>query len=75
MTVEKTPYTVGVLALQGAFIEHIHLLNRIRLGKGSTFELRTVAVRTEADLESCDALVLPGGQPCVAPLSGQARLL
>jgi len=43
---------VGVLALQGAFREHVRLLRR--LGADAR------EVRTPAELEACDALVLPG---------------
>jgi pyridoxal 5'-phosphate synthase pdxT subunit len=45
---------VGVLALQGDVREHTHLLKDI----GAT----PVAVRTPADLEQVDSLVLPGGE-------------
>ena len=45
---------VGVLALQGAFEAHQHVLGELR------FE--TVQVRTPSDLESVDALVMPGGE-------------
>ena len=46
--------TVGVLALQGAFREHVQLLRR--LGADAR------EVRTPAELEACDALVFPGGE-------------
>jgi len=45
---------VGVLALQGAFREHVQAL--ARLGADA------VEVRTPADLAGVDALVLPGGE-------------
>lgn len=45
---------IGVLALQGAFHSHQELLNRI----GTP----TRQVRTPADLEQVDALVMPGGE-------------
>lgn len=45
---------VGVLALQGAFREHVQAL--ARLGADA------VEVRTPADLDGVDALVLPGGE-------------
>ena len=45
---------VGVLALQGAFREHVALLRA--LGADA------VEVRTPAELERCDGLVLPGGE-------------
>src|SRR5690242_213691 len=45
---------VGVLALQGAFVEHQAMLERIGA--------RARAVRLPADLEAVDALVIPGGE-------------
>jgi pyridoxal 5'-phosphate synthase pdxT subunit len=45
---------VGVLALQGAFAAHVHALTELGAA--------TVEVRTPADLERVDALVLPGGE-------------
>ncbi|KAI8078450.1 PdxT/SNO family [Thamnidium elegans] len=48
--------TVGVLALQGAFIEHIHMLNKIPEVK------EAIPVRTEEQLNSVDCLIIPGGE-------------
>lgn len=45
---------VGVLALQGAFEAHQHVLRDL--------EIETVQVRTPAELELVDALVMPGGE-------------
>jgi len=45
---------VGVLALQGAFIEHVHKLRALGV------EAREV--RLPADLEGLDALIIPGGE-------------
>lgn len=45
---------IGVLALQGAFIEHIHMLN----GLGA--EARQV--RLPSDLDGLDGLIIPGGE-------------
>jgi pyridoxal 5'-phosphate synthase pdxT subunit len=47
-------FTVGVLALQGAFDAH-----RQRL---ESLGVKSLLVRTPADLEQVDALVLPGGE-------------
>eukprot|EP00045_Choanoeca_perplexa_P005361 m.45274 g.45274 ORF g.45274 m.45274 type:complete len:141 (+) comp13080_c0_seq14:630-1052(+) len=47
--------TIGVLALQGAFREHIQRLNAL---EGVT----AIAVRRGAQLQEVDALVLPGGE-------------
>lgn len=45
---------VGVLALQGAFVEHIHILNDLGV------EAREV--RLPEQLEGLDGLILPGGE-------------
>jgi 5'-phosphate synthase pdxT subunit len=45
---------VGVLALQGAFEAHQHVLRDLGV--------ESVQVRTPSDLESVDALVMPGGE-------------
>jgi pyridoxal 5'-phosphate synthase pdxT subunit len=45
---------VGVLALQGAFIEHIELLRQVGV--------EAVPVRRPADLDGVSGLVLPGGE-------------
>lgn len=45
---------IGVLALQGAFIEHLHILRR--LGVEST------EVRLPRQLETLDGLIIPGGE-------------
>jgi 5'-phosphate synthase pdxT subunit len=51
----KKPIRVGVLALQGGFIEHINHLQSLQV---DTFE-----IRKKADLQlSSDGLVLPGGE-------------
>ncbi len=66
-----TTITVGVLALQGAFKEHLDLLRqasqqlvsrREKQVKGEDVKWRFIEVRTEADLWSCDALIIPGGE-------------
>ena len=45
---------IGVLALQGAFIEHIEILKR--LGAQAT------AVRRPEDLKDLDGIIIPGGE-------------
>src|SRR5262245_47494005 len=54
MTTNSLTPKVGVLAVQGDFAAHAGMLHALG---ADTFEVRTVA-----DLESCDALVLPGGE-------------
>jgi 5'-phosphate synthase pdxT subunit len=45
---------IGVLALQGAFIEHIHILQRLGI--------ETVEVRLPEELDGLDGLIIPGGE-------------
>ncbi|MBI5232580.1 MAG: pyridoxal 5'-phosphate synthase glutaminase subunit PdxT [Coriobacteriales bacterium] len=45
---------IGVLALQGAFREHIVTLEAL--------DVRAVAVRLPEQLEGCEGLVIPGGE-------------
>lgn len=52
--------TVGVLALQGAFAEHEAAF--AALPESTRRRLRVAQVRTVAELEWCDALVIPGGE-------------
>lgn len=63
-----TPLTVGILALQGAFIEHEAALHRL----DRTIDV--VLVKTPEDLEKCQALIIPGGESTtialLAKLSG-----
>merc|ERR1719163_1942058 len=49
------PLKVGVLAIQGGFAEHMQALERHSGVEG-------VEVRTPAELELVDALILPGGE-------------
>ena len=55
---------VGVLALQGAFHEHLKLLQVA--AKDVTFDAhitwKFLEVRTPRELACCDALVMPGGE-------------
>jgi len=50
--------TIGILALQGAFVEHEVVLQKLSVGK----RVVVVQVRTTTDLDQCDALVIPGGE-------------
>ena len=45
---------IGVLAMQGDFEEHIKLLERV--------DVDAHEVRTEAELDTCDGLIIPGGE-------------
>lgn len=50
--------TIGILALQGAFIEHQTSLERLNLNRN----IRVLQVRTKEDLDQCSALIIPGGE-------------
>ena len=56
--------TIGVLALQGAFQEHIQLLRRATavVGPGNDSTWKFKEVRTVGELSQCDALIIPGGE-------------
>jgi 5'-phosphate synthase pdxT subunit len=45
---------IGVLALQGDFIEHIHVLERLGV--------EAIPVRKPGELEGLDGLIVPGGE-------------
>jgi 5'-phosphate synthase pdxT subunit len=45
---------IGVLAIQGDFTEHIHMLQHL--------EVEAVEVRLPSQLESLDGLIIPGGE-------------
>lgn len=60
--------TVGVLALQGAFIEHIKKLRRLGVN--------TREVRLPTDLDELDGLIIPGGESTtIGKLAVQFRLI
>ena len=66
---------IGVLALQGAFIEHIKLLDKASIQLPET-TWRFVEVRTPADLSTCDGLIIPGGESTtVALVASRSGLL
>jgi 5'-phosphate synthase pdxT subunit len=46
--------TIGVLALQGAFIEHVHMLRKLGV--------EAVEVRLPEQLDALDGLIIPGGE-------------
>ncbi|KAK4945751.1 Senecionine N-oxygenase [Elasticomyces elasticus] len=71
--------TIGVLALQGAFLEHLNLLKRAAgqlksQGFEDTFDF--TEVRNVQQLERCDALIIPGGESTTMSLvAAQSGLL
>ena len=54
---------IGVLAVQGAFIEHISMLSL--LSNQINEEIECVELRQKRDLEGIDGLILPGGESTV----------
>ena len=58
--------TVGVLALQGAFVEHISLLQQAASADLAVqypdIYFDFITVRTPSELQLCQALILPGGE-------------
>lgn len=72
---KRSNVTVGVLALQGAFNEHVQLLRQaaqILVAQEVTKKNWTFKeIRTEAELKSCDALIIPGGESTTISLVAQ----
>lgn len=56
--------TIGVLALQGAFSEHIQLLRHAAssLPAANHLKFQFIEVRTPQELAQCDGLIIPGGE-------------
>ena len=74
--------TVGVLALQGGFYEHLTLLRQASQHIQSTDSQAQAKhfvfseVRTSEQLAHCDALIIPGGESTTISLvAGQTDLL
>lgn len=66
--------TIGVLALQGGFIEHINL---VRAAAAQLhFNVTTLEVRTAEELARCDGLIIPGGESTtISFVAAQSGLL
>ena len=75
--------TVGVLALQGAFQEHLTLLSKASNSLKEQFSATSRQihfcfreVRTARDLEACDGLIIPGGESTtISFLADRSNLL
>ncbi|KAI1857495.1 hypothetical protein JX265_011230 [Neoarthrinium moseri] len=66
--------SVGVLALQGGFSEHLHSLRRAAADLNR--HVNCIEVRTPEQLSACDALVIPGGESTTLSLVAvQSNLL
>lgn len=72
--------TVGVLALQGGFLEHLLALEAA-IGALSTTRFqdigfRLIEVRSAQELSKCDGLIIPGGQSTsISLIAGRTNLL
>ena len=58
---------IGVLALQGAFLEHLHSLRQLHI--------RCLEVRLPSDLSLIDGLILPGGESTAMALVAEREQL
>lgn len=68
--------TVGVLALQGAFLEHLVLLRRAATELHETASFNFIEVRNITQLSQCDALIIPGGESTtISFVAAQSGLL
>ncbi len=53
------PVTIGVLAMQGAFKEHVHLIEALHTEYAP---VKAQLVKKVQDLETLDGIILPGGE-------------
>lgn len=70
--------TVGVLALQGGFSEHLSLLRAAAdvVAASAPLRFEALEVRTPAELARCDGLIIPGGESTTISLvAAQSGLL
>jgi pyridoxal 5'-phosphate synthase pdxT subunit len=71
--------TVGVLALQGAFLEHVVLLRQAYQYLRTQNEVEHfefAEVRNVEELSRCDALIIPGGESTTISLvAAESNLL
>lgn len=58
LTLSPRPLSIGILGLQGAFVEHVAALNRLDPS------IQTVIIRSLEDFETVrlDGIILPGGE-------------
>lgn len=65
-----TTLIVGVLALQGAFREHLSLLYQAsaQLPPDGAVQWHFIEVRSPKELAKCDALIIPGGESTTVSL-------
>ena len=56
----NVPVNIGVLCIQGAFREHIQMLERV--AKEKKWSINTVEVRKPSHLKELEGLIIPGGE-------------
>lgn len=54
---------IGILSVQGAFVEHITMLDK--LAKAENQNIECVELRKKEDLSGIDGIILPGGESTV----------
>lgn len=54
--------SVGVLCIQGAFIEHVKALERLAKDQEPELSLQVVCVKKPDHLTGLDGLIIPGGE-------------
>ena len=64
MSADDKSVAVGVLCIQGAFIEHITMLRKISdtIAKRNNVTVKVVDVRKPDQLSGLDGLIIPGGE-------------
>ncbi|KAK2612785.1 Senecionine N-oxygenase [Conoideocrella luteorostrata] len=66
--------TIGVLALQGGFIEHVNLVRKA--ADQINLNVKAIEVRTADELSQCDGLIIPGGESTtISFVAAQSGLL
>ena len=71
-------FTVGVLALQGAFDEHLKLLQAAATSPQLRLDAvwKFMEIRNASELAQCNALIIPGGESTtIALVAAQSNLL
>lgn len=59
---EQPRLKVGVLSIQGAFAEHVSMLERERERRKDDVGITVVEVRNPSELDGLDGLIIPGGE-------------
>ncbi|QHB11061.1 hypothetical protein SCEN_N00120 [Saccharomyces cerevisiae] len=68
---------IGVLALQGAFIEHVRHVEKCIVENRDFYEkkLSVMTVKDKNQLAQCDALIIPGESRLQCPYCRKNRIL